>query len=251
MSIRAAAAAAAFALLAVSCSSAPSAKERERAEIHYNLGVEALRANRLQEALKEFDEALSGDEAFADAHLGRGLVLEYGYSRLDDAEKEYRRAIELRPSYSEAHNNLGQLLAKRGRLPEAVAEFDAALENMLYKEPYVARCNKGEALNRLGRRDEGVAELKLCLQSNPSYCFGYRTLGLVRMDEGNGAAAVDAFEKYSQHCPQSADAWLQLGLANLRAGNAQKARDAFEKCESAGKLGDVADECRRRRAVLQ
>jgi hypothetical protein len=27
--------------------------------------------------------------------------------------------------------------------------------------------------------------------------------------------------------------------------------EAFEKCESTGKLGDVADECRRRRTVLQ
>ena len=239
------------ALLSGACASGPTAKERESAEIHYNLGVEALRAGRIQEALKEFDEALAGDEAFADAHLGRGLVLEYGYSRLDEAEKEYRRAIELRPAYSDAHNNLGQLLAKRGRLPEAIAEFDAALENMLYKEPYVARCNKGEALNKLGRRDEGIAEMKLCLQSNPRYCLGHRMLGLVRMDEGNGPAAVEAFEKYSQHCPQAADAWLQLGLAHLRAGSAEKAIEAFDKCESAGKDGDIADECRRRRAVLQ
>jgi type IV pilus biogenesis/stability protein PilW len=244
-------AAALAALLAAACAGTPSAKEREKAEIHYNLGVEALRAGRVQDALREFDEALAGDEAFADAHLGRGLVLEYGYSRLDEAEREYRRAIELRPAYSEAHNNLGQLLAKKGRLEDAVKEFDAALGNMLYKEPFVARCNKGEALNRLGRRDEGVAEMKLCLQSNPRYCLGYRMLGLVRMDEGNGAAAVDAFEKYSQHCPQAADAWLQLGLAWLRSGNADKAGEAFEKCESTGKLGEVADECRRRRAVLQ
>jgi type IV pilus biogenesis/stability protein PilW len=249
MHLRAAAVVAA--LLAASCSSAPTAKERESAEIHYNLGVEALRGGRVQEALKEFDEALAGDEAFADAHLGRGLVLEYGYARLDEAEKEYRRAIELRPSFSEAHNNLGQLLAKRGRLPDAIAEFDAALENMLYKEPFVARCNKGETLNQLGRRDEAIAEMKLCLQSNPQYCMGHRMLGLVRMAEGDGAAAAEAFEKYSQHCPQAADAWLQLGLAHLRAGDAEKARDAFEKCEGTGKQGDIADECRRRRTVLQ
>ena len=239
------------ALLTASCAGAPSAKEREAAEIHYNLGVEALRAGRVQESMKEFDEAIAGDEAFADAHLGRGLVLEYGYSRLDEAEKEYRRAIELRPAFSEAHNNLGQLLAKRGRLADAVTEFDAALENMLYKEPFVARCNKGEALNRLGRRDEAVAEMKHCLQSNPQYCLGYRMLGMVRLDEGDGTAAVDAFDKYSQYCPQAPDAWLQLGLAHLRAGDAAKASDAFEKCESTGQRGDIADECRRRRAVLQ
>src|SRR5689334_9656503 len=94
-------------LALAACASGPSPKERERAEIHYNLGAEALRAGRVQDALKEFDESLAADEKNPDAHLGRGLVMEFGFGRLDDAEKHYRRAIELRPAFPEAHNDLG------------------------------------------------------------------------------------------------------------------------------------------------
>ncbi|HEY6106406.1 MAG TPA: tetratricopeptide repeat protein, partial [Anaeromyxobacteraceae bacterium] len=78
--------------LAAACAHGRSAKERESAEIHYNLGTDALRNGRVQDALKEYDEALKLDERFADAHLGRGLVLEVAFGRSEEAEREYRRA---------------------------------------------------------------------------------------------------------------------------------------------------------------
>jgi type IV pilus assembly protein PilF len=248
--MRALAAVASAALLAA-CAGAPSAKDREKAEIHYNLGTEALRANRLQEALKEFDEALAADRDFADAHLGHGLVMEYGYGKLADAERDYRRAIELRPTFSEAHNDLGQLLAKTGRLDEAVKEFDLALGNMLYKEPFIARCNKGEALYRLGRKEEGIAELGTCLKLNPRYCLGHRMLGRIQLDEGRPRLALESFDRYAQSCPGSADAWYQVGVAQLKAGDAAKAGQAFTRCAELAGDGDLATECKRSREMLQ
>jgi type IV pilus assembly protein PilF len=233
------------------CASGPTAKERERAEIHYNLGAEALRANRVQDALKEFDAALAIEPDFADAHLGRGLVMEFGFAKLDEAEKHYRRALELRQTFPEAHNNLGQLLARTNRLEAAVTEFDAALANMLYKEPFIARCNKGEALYRLGRKEEGLAELATCLKLNPRYCLGHRMLGRIHLEAARPRLAVDSFDKYAQYCPQSPDAWYQVGSAQLRAGDASKAGEAFEKCEQLGGDGELATECKRSREMLQ
>jgi type IV pilus biogenesis/stability protein PilW len=239
-------------LAAVSgCASTPSARDRERSEIQYNLGAEALRAGRIQDALKAFDEALEADPDFADAHLGRGLVMEYGYDKKAEAERHYRRAIELRPTFSEAHNNLGQLLAKTGREQEAIGEFDAALANMLYKEPFIARCNKGEALHRMGKTDEGLAELNTCLKLNPRYCLGHRMLGRIHLDAGRAKPAAESFERYAQHCPQMPDAWYQVGLAQLKLGDAGKATAAFERCEQLAVEGDLAGECRRSREMLQ
>ncbi|TMH10354.1 MAG: tetratricopeptide repeat protein [Betaproteobacteria bacterium] len=34
--------------------------------------------------------------------------------RIDEALEQYRKALELQPSYAEAHNNVGLLLARHG-----------------------------------------------------------------------------------------------------------------------------------------
>ncbi len=238
-------------LAALACAHGPSAKERRTADIHHDLGVEALRAGRAQEALREFDRAIEADDRFAEAHLGRGLVLELGFGRLDEAERSYRRAVELRPGYSEARNDLGQLLARTGRYQEAIVEFDAALSDMMYREPYVARCNRGQALWQMGRKDDGLRELRACLGAAPRYCDGRRELGRLLLGDGRVKEALDELGSYARTCPQRADAHLQLGLARMKAGDAGGAREAFARCEELGPGTEEGDECRRSRALLE
>lgn len=233
------------------CASGPSPRQREAAEIHTNLGTEALRAGRSQEALREFEEALQSDGGLAEAHLGRGLVLELSFGRRDEAEKAYRRAIALKPAMSEAHNNLGQLLAGRGRLDEALSEFDAALANMYYREPYSARFNKGRVLAELGRREEALAELKTCLTLNPRFCPCHRETGRILLDAGKGKEALAAFQRLTGLCDKDPDGWYQSGLAQLRLGEAEGAREAFGRCEELAGASDLGGECRQRRELLK
>ncbi|MFL5263999.1 MAG: tetratricopeptide repeat protein [Anaeromyxobacteraceae bacterium] len=238
-------------LAGAGCAHGPSRKQRESAEIHYNLGLEALRARRWPDALRELEEALKLDPEFAEAHLGRGIAYEFGYGKDPDAERDYRRAVELRPDYSEAHNDLGQLLARQGRHAEAIAEFDAALANVYYGEPYIARCNRGQALWALGKKDEGRGEIKRCLQAAPRYCAGWRGLGRLELTEGRTKPALEALGKYGELCPTVSDAWLQLGLAQMKAGDAEAAREAFRRCADLGGDDAVRDECARSAQSLQ
>jgi type IV pilus assembly protein PilF len=239
-----------FAALAA-CAHGPSAKDRRTADIHHDLGVEALRAGRFPDALREFDEALAVDDRFAEAYRGRGIVLDLGFGRSDEAEKAYRRAIELKPDYSEARNDLGQLLARTGRYEAAVAQFDAALENMLYREPYVARCNKGLAVYRMGHREEGISQMRACLAAAPTFCKGRRELGRVLLVEGKVREAIDELGAYARWCDKVPDAHLQLGLARMKAGDVAGAREAFERCRDVGGATAEGEECRRSLSLLQ
>lgn len=234
----------ALALLAA-CAHGPTAKEREAAVIHNDLGAEAVRNGRMQQALNEYDEALKLDSQLAEAHLGKGFVLEFGFERLGDAEAEYRRAIELKPGLAEAHNNLGQLLARTGRLEPAIAEFDAALAIMQYREPWVARCNKGQALWRSGRKSEGLAEMRTCLNFQPRYCQGWRELGRMQLADGRVKEAIASQEEYVRACDKAADAHYQLALALLKDGDSERARESFAKCANLGSGTSLGDECRR------
>lgn len=232
------------------CAHAPSKKDREAAEIHYQLAAEALQKGRRTEAMKEFDQALQFDERHPAAHLGRGITLQL-FGKQPDAEREYRRALELKPEFPEARNALGQLLATTGRLEEALREFDLALEDMTYREGFVARCNKGLALYRLGRREDGLSELRTCVSLAPRYCQGHRELGRIQLEEGRLKEALDSLRRYAELCERTPDAWYQLALAQMKAGDPDRAREAFEKCESVAGDDPLADECRRKVQALQ
>jgi type IV pilus biogenesis/stability protein PilW len=241
-------------LLALSgsgCAHGASARDKDSAIVHNDLGSEAVRNGRMQEALKSFDEAIKYDPDLAEAHMGRGVVLELGFGKLDEAEAEYRKAILLKPTLADAHNNLGQLLAKTGRLEEAVKEFDAASSIMLYREPWVARCNKGQALWRMGKKEEGVAELRTCLNFQPKYCQGWRELGRIQLADGQGKDAVASFEQYARTCDKTADAQQLLAQALLRTGQAARARESFQKCAELAEGTPLADECRKSGELLK
>ncbi len=243
------AALAAASLLA--CAHGPSARERKTAEIHHDLGVDALRLGRFPEALKEFDTAIEADDGFPEAWRGRGLVLDLGFGRLPEAEKAYRKAIELRPTYSEAHNDLGQLLARTGRWDEAIREFDLALENMLYKEPFVARCNKGLAIWGSGRKEDGIALMRSCVSTWPSYCRGRRDLGRPLLEDKRTKEALDELSAYARYCDKVPDAHLQLGLARMKAGDIAGAKASFARCRDLGEGTRDGEECRKSLALLE
>ena len=60
------------------------------------------------------------------AHLNLGNALaERGH--IDEAIADYRKALELKPDYAEAHYNLGKRLAQHGQSDEAMAHFHEAL----------------------------------------------------------------------------------------------------------------------------
>lgn len=242
---------AALALLLAACAGVPSSRDRQNAEIHHALGMEALRAGRAPDALREFDAALEIDARYADAWLGKGLVLERAFNKDADAEKAYRRALELNPAFPEAYNDLGQLLARTGRTEEALQAFDAAMAEMSYREPWVARINKGLTLYRSGKRDEGLAQMKACLRAQPAFCGGHRLLGGLFLEEGKLREAIEEFTSYARYCDKVADAHSVLGQAHMKGGDVEAARAELERCAKLGVGTVIGEECLRSLELLQ
>ncbi|MCK4427401.1 MAG: tetratricopeptide repeat protein, partial [candidate division Zixibacteria bacterium] len=61
----------------------------------------------------------------AGAHYNLGNLLSE-LKRYDEAEKEYKEALDINPDFAEAHNNLGVLLVDLNRKEEAKKEFEIA-----------------------------------------------------------------------------------------------------------------------------
>lgn len=93
---------------------------------HFNRGLALAKLGRAKEALVSYRQglALHANDPTAHAHVAELLVDD---RRFSEAEREYRIAATLSP-HSDLFNSLGIVLAQQGRLAEAAAEFQRALQ---------------------------------------------------------------------------------------------------------------------------
>jgi tetratricopeptide (TPR) repeat protein/tRNA A-37 threonylcarbamoyl transferase component Bud32 len=91
---------------------------------------DAERKKSYEDAEVAVDKALAIDPDLAEGHFARGLMLWTPYKRFPHAQaiQSYRRAIELNPSFDEAHHQLGFVYLHIGMLDKGQREIERALE---------------------------------------------------------------------------------------------------------------------------
>jgi len=233
-------------LLMVSCSGMSAEQRAQAAEIHQQLGDNLLSQGDPQGAMKEYLKSVEFDET-PEAHLGLGVINAWSLGRADEGEKEFKRALEMRPDYAEAMNNLGALYIQRGRFREAIAPLEKAAKDPLYKSRVLAQSNLGWALYKSGQTEQGISEIKGALAVAPKYCLGWRQLGTIYSEQGKIEGASTAYSRYAEACPDVGDAHLLFGKMLARQQKAKEARAEFEQCAVAKQERDkpVASECAR------
>jgi type IV pilus assembly protein PilF len=235
-----------FLLFVVSCSGLSAEQRVKAAEVHQELGDNLLRQGDPRQALKEYLDSLNYEE-LPEAHLGAGLIYTWSLGRPEDGEREFKRALDIRPDYSEALTNLGALYISRGRYKEAIAPLTKAAKDPLYKARVLAQSDLGWAYYKSGAVERGISEIRGALAVAPKYCLGWRQLGSIYSETGKVDDATAAFTKYAEACPDTYDAHLNLGKALARQSKAVEARAEFERCAVAKDDKDqaVAAECAR------
>jgi len=83
-------------------------------------------AQNYQKALVQFQEALNLDPAFSQAALYLGRAYNALYDE-KNAEKYFRKAIEIDPDYLEAHSSFGGMLLDVGNADEAIRQFTSVI----------------------------------------------------------------------------------------------------------------------------
>jgi tetratricopeptide (TPR) repeat protein len=94
-------------------------------DAHLNLGAVYSGTGHPVEAGEEFKEAIRIKPDDAHAYNDLGAVL--GEGHMDESIALFQKALSIDPNYVDAHKNLGQALDSKGRLEEAVAQYEQAL----------------------------------------------------------------------------------------------------------------------------
>ena len=188
-----------------------AANEPASYRAHYNLGDALDKAGRLDEAEAEYVKALELKPVFSLGHYSLGR-LRYKAGRLDEAAEQFAAAIADRPDYAEAHNHLGLVFAKLGELGRARAEYEAALR---------AEPENANALNNLGilsasqgRLDEAEASFRRAISADPYDPKGLANLGTLLTMMGRSREAEQTFRQALARDPSFGPALR--GLAQVR-----------------------------------
>lgn len=182
-------------------------------------------------------EALRIDNTLAEAHTSLGLVREYADWDWSGAEKEFKRAVELDPSSSNAHLWYGNHLARMGRVDEAGEELKKAQD----LEPLSLRINTtvGWQLYLRHQYDQAASQLQRTLEMDPNFARARWILENVYLQTGN----------YKDFLAEEERA-LTLGRnADLAAALAQEYRTSGYQGVLQFRLGGLTELAKRGRVV--
>jgi tetratricopeptide (TPR) repeat protein len=141
--------------------------------------------------------------------------------RLPEAMHQYGAALQIRPDYPNAHAGLGGLLLKRGDLDEARRQVVLALESNPGNLP--ARTCLGAILYQQGQSEQAEEQFCRALQIDPAYLPARNGLGQALWRQGRLDEAEQCFRAVLEADPNSAEAQNNLGAVLLRRGQAAEA----------------------------
>ena len=231
-------------MLAVGCAHVPTEKEQREAQAYYDLAAN-LAQKEPQAALVELERALKLDPEMPEAHHAKGVLLHVAFGRPEEAIGSYKKALELRPTFSECKVNLGNVYLDQKRYDEAIALYREALNDMLYTTPFLAQGNLGWALFKKGETEAALTSIKSAVTLNPKFCLGYRNLGSIYDETGAVEDACKAFGKFRELCPEVADAYLREGVCLAKKGDLAGAHKSLQGCVEKSRVDAERDGCKK------
>jgi Flp pilus assembly protein TadD len=195
------------------------------AHFHSNLANARRELGQFEEAERGYRRALELGARLPEVHNNYGITL-LQMGRDAEAEAQFREAIRLRPAHAAARANLSRALLHLGRAEEALtAAEDALLNDAGLAAGMLA---KGAALRVLGRLVEAEASHRSAIEREES---AEAWIGLARVlsDQRRDTEAVDAAGRATALRPTDHGVWTNLGSLLMAAGRCDEASSAFAR----------------------
>ncbi len=159
-------------------------------------------------------------------HFNLGLLYHKNY-KLPEAIGEYNKAIQIDPLNVGAHNNLGMAYKDLGRYEEAISQYQKALSvDPKYDK---ARHNLAVALYFQGDLERAALEFYLAIESNPRRPESYNNLGLLYRKQKRFSEAKAVFQKGLSIAPNYSSLHYNFALTLEEEGDLKGAVLHYQK----------------------
>ena len=180
--------------------------------------IAASNAGRYDEAIAGFSKAAETQPTCFACYYNIG----YGYAQkkdYDNAETNYKKAVELKADYADAYAGLASIYNAQRKFDLAAAASAKASElSSQLGAPGGATggadalFNQGVVLWNGGKIPEAKKAFEEALKANPNHAEAHYQLGMALVNEGNLANATTEFETYLKLAPEGPNAATAKGL---------------------------------------
>jgi tetratricopeptide (TPR) repeat protein len=160
------------------------------------------------------------------AHDGLGECLA-NRGRLDEAIDQFQKALNIAPSYPEIETNLIIALTKKGRTDEAIAHLQTYLDQ--HPNDAQAHYNLGNALRKKGDSQGAIAAYEKALSIQARYPAAHYNLGIALDQNGQIDEAIAHYQEAVKEQPNYPEAYYLLGNDLLQKARVDDAIAAYEQ----------------------
>ncbi len=193
--------------------------------------------------------------------------------KLTEAIEQCRKALEIAPDYSEAHNTLGNIYARQNKYDEAITHYRAALQSdPNYPDPHNGLANvlvqKGDyaeaeiqcrealrlaplhlpamfclatALHKQNKLDEAADYYRQIMALNPTLFTPHRFLGNLLVAQGKPDEAIAQFQMVLKLRPEDADTRTVLGVVLQGKDRTEEAMAQFREAARLQPTNSIAN----------
>jgi tetratricopeptide (TPR) repeat protein len=160
------------------------------------------------------------------AHEALGLVLAKS-GRLDEAVSQYSESLRIWPEYDRALIGMGNVLVRLGRLDEAAFYAEKALR----LKPGLSEAHflLGFIRMQQGRNDEALRHYLAGLRTDPENAGIHHIVGVIFGTQGKLDESIEQFKEALRLKPDYVDAHYGLGVSLLRQGKLDESIEQFNE----------------------
>jgi superkiller protein 3 len=199
---------------------------RIRADISVQKGINKLDADKLDEALTEFQKAVELNPKLALAHSNIGTI----YKRKGDftaAAKAFAEAVKINHFNFDDSFSLAQMYHKLARFADAVRAYLHACE--LDPKNYKARLNLGVCYHQAEEMENAIACYTKATEIDSQQPAAYTNLGAAYDSQGNYYQAIHAYNEALERDPNQPMVLVNLATTLMKQERFVNARQALMK----------------------
>ena len=175
------------------------------------------------------EKALLIDNTLAEAHASLGAIKLFYEWDWRGAEQDFKRAMELNPSYPYAHQWNGLNLVALGRLDEAKEEMKRAQE--LDPLSLIINTNVGWVQYFARRPDEAIEQNRKTVEMDPNFARVHLRLGMAYVQKGMFQEAIAEYKKNLLLAGDDPYVISLLGYAYAVSGQHEEAKETLNQLQ--------------------